>query len=223
MKVYIFKQSNSDLFYITETCHITKLIQMFQKYCPEVITKHSYYDIDSNFKNIEPNKDITFLKESQFFDYFNQIFTDCIYKNTKNWYKLNEIQLKKVINYLESIGPKQNSKNPNNPKNIYKCPKCSKILSSLNYLNNHIAKCEGLTCLKCNAIFSNKYNYQVHIQNCGTFTCPICNASFNSSHKFKKHTMKCKAITKDESKITNKEQILININDESTINKENSD
>ena len=66
---------------------IEKKIQldMFKKYCPEKITKQSYYDIDVDYKLLETNKNINFLEKSDFFDYFNHKFGKFLYKNNKNW------------------------------------------------------------------------------------------------------------------------------------------
>ena len=192
MKVYIFKQESNNLYYITETSHITKLMNMFNKYCPEKITRHSFYDIDGEYNTLEINKNINFLKKGEFFDYFNHKFGEFIYKTSQNWYKLEQSRLQEVILYLNSCKPKPIVKNQNHlSTNQYKCHKCGRILSSLNYLNKHIKQCHGLTCLKCGSIFSSKFNYQTHVTNCGSFKCIKCNLTFNSNHKYKKHMLNC--------------------------------
>ena len=165
---------------------------MFEKYCPEKITRHSFYDIDSEFSSLDINKNVNFLEKGEFFDYFNHKFGNFIYKSTKNWYKLEQNELKDVILYLKSCKPKPIVKNPNQKStNQYKCHKCGRILSTLNYLNKHIEQCEGLSCPKCGSIFSSKYNFQTHVKNCGSFKCVNCNLTFNSNHKYKKHMLKC--------------------------------
>ena len=122
MKLYILKQTSSDLYYITTTNHITKLVSMLNKYCPEPIIKHSDHNIDSSFYNKAINSEITFLNTPTLMDYFNHFYGNYKYNNCENWYKIPAGILPNIIDYIESIkepsnvSPPKLTPKPQNPK-----------------------------------------------------------------------------------------------------------
>ena len=192
MKLYIFQIDNSNLYYISTPSHITTLTSMLNKYCPEKIKQHSYYNI-VDYKNATCNKDVVFLNNDEsFMDYFNHFFKKYNY-NSDNWYSFEPEIFSDVITYIKSIETEKIQKviKPINDNSTYKCNKCNNNFTTLTYLEKHQEKCNGLICNTCNITLSNKCNYNNHIKICGIFTCNKCNETFNSKTKYSNHYKKC--------------------------------
>ena len=198
MKVYILNQLSTDLFYITISSHITKLLSMLKKYCPEEVVKYSSHNICDNYKDKSINSKVVILNKGDFSEYFNFFYGKYRYNNSENWYKLCPETLKDVLDYMEALKPIVTIEKKKEVE-IYKCSKCNKILSSERYLNRHIISCEGLKCDKCGKVFSNKVNYKSHTYNCGNFTCTKCERCFISSNKFNKHLLLCEKTKKNDN------------------------
>ena len=92
----------------------------------------------------------------------------------------------------------------NKPKQTYKCQRCNAVLNSINYLQRHLTKCNGLKCPKCNVLFSSRYALNSHIENCGLFICLFCNKEFTSKFIYNKHLTKCKKKDKPKEKVKKK-------------------
>ena len=90
------------------------------------------------------------------------------------------------------------------PKQTYKCQRCNAVLNSINYLQRHLTKCNGLKCPKCNVLFSSRHALNSHIENCGLFICLFCNKEFTSKFIYNKHLTKCKKKDISKEKINKK-------------------
>lgn len=211
---YILRFESTNFYFITCSNHITKVRESLEKYCCYKISGYDLYRIGENYPNVEPNKSYTFLYKPNFIMYFTKHFKEYHMKET--WFKFDFQVYPKVLDYLKImesaiIYPVENPiPKPIKPKQTYKCQRCNVVLNSMNYLQRHLTKCNGLKCPTCKLLFSSRYALNTHIPNCGIFICSFCNKEFKSKFIYNKHLIRCKK--KDKPKIsTNKPNKCIEI------------
>ena len=193
---YLLRFESTNYYFATCSNHITKVRLSLEKYCCYKISGYDLYRIGDNYPNVEPNKSYTFLYKPNFIMFFTKHFKNYHIKET--WFKFDFKIYPKVLEYLKImesaiIYPIDNPK-PKiiKPKQTYKCQRCNIVLNSINYLQRHLTKCNGLKCPKCDVLFSSRYALNSHISNCGIFICHYCHKEFKSKFMYSKHLTKCK-------------------------------
>ena len=193
---YLLRFESTNYYFATCSNHITKVRLSLEKYCCYKISGYDLYRIGDNYPNVEPNKSYTFLYKPNFIMFFTKHFKNYHIKET--WFKFDFKIYPKVLEYLKImesaiIYPIDNPK-PKiiKPKQTYKCQRCNIVLNSINYLQRHLTKCNGLKCPKCDVLFSSRYALNSHISNCGIFICHYCDKEFKSKFMYSKHLTKCK-------------------------------
>lgn len=208
LNFYLIRFESTNYYFATCSNHITKVRESLEKYCCYKISGYELYRIGDNYKNVEPNNSYTFLYEPNFIMYFTKTFKE--YNMKETWFKFDFQCYPKVLDYLNKmesaiICPIDNPKPKiEKPKQTYKCQRCNTVLNSINYLQRHLTKCNGLKCPKCNVLFSSRYALNSHIENCGVFICLFCNKEFTSKFIYNKHLTKCKKKDKPKEKINKK-------------------
>jgi len=222
---YILRFESTNFYFITCSNHITKVRESLEKYCCYKISGYDLYRIGENYPNVEPNKSYTFLYKPNFIMYFTKTFKE--YNMKETWFKFDFQCYPKVLDYLNKmesaiIYPVENPiPKPIKPKQTYKCQRCNVVLNSMNYLQRHLTKCNGLKCPTCKLLFSSRYALNTHIPNCGIFICSFCNKEFKSKFIYNKHLIRCKK--KDKPKIsTNKPNKCIEIPKDNIVNNNNN-